>query len=440
MMWETVGTRAHPGEQMTSDGTAETPYVVISADTHGGANIADYKPYLESSLHNAFDEWAASFDNPYDDLTGDEASRNWDSQRRLTDMEADGVVAEVVFPNTIPPFFPKVSLVNQAPGASDGDLQRRFAGLRAHNRWLVDYCGDAPGRRAGIIQIMLHDLPGSIAEIEAAAAAGLTGGVLLPGAAPDSGLPPFYDPYYQPLWAACEQYGMPINIHSGSHSPDYGDHPAAMVMFLCEVTWWAHRNLWHLIFGGVMEQFPDLKFVFTEQGTEWLPDELTRLGHYHARMSNASGGGTQEAKFGAEAMKALSLTPREYFDRQCWLGSSFIRRHEVHMRDQVGVDKIMWGSDYPHLEGCWPFCHEHYRLAFAGAPEADTRAMLGENAATVYGFDLDHLATFAAQHGPLPSAVGTRLADEDIPDEALRCPAFAIQRFMPRPEPEEMAS
>jgi hypothetical protein len=102
------------------------------------------------------------FENPYPDIEGDDAERNWDSNRRLAELEADGVVAEVLFPNTIPPFFPKTSLMHQPPGASDGDLERRWAGLRAHNRWMADFCGDAPGRRAGICQIMLHDVEGSV--------------------------------------------------------------------------------------------------------------------------------------------------------------------------------------------------------------------------------------------------------------------------------------
>ena len=82
-------------------------YVVISADCHGGGNIRHYRPYLEAQHHDAFDAWADGFENPYDDVKGPDADRNWDSARRLAEMEADGVVAEVIFPNTIPPFFPK---------------------------------------------------------------------------------------------------------------------------------------------------------------------------------------------------------------------------------------------------------------------------------------------------------------------------------------------
>ena len=405
-------------------------YVVISADCHGGGNLSDYRTYLESRHHADFDAWLVEFENPYDDIAGDVASRNWDSGRRLREMEADGVVAEVLFPNTIPPFFPKVSLVHQPPGATAGDLERRWAGLRAHNRWLADFCADARGRRAGMCQIMLHDVEGSVAEIRWAADHGLTGGVLLPGAPPGSGVAPLYAPDYEPIWSACEEVGLPVNHHSGSAAPDFGDYPAANAMFLLEVTWWAHRTLWHLIFSGVMDRHPDLQFVFTEQGTAWLPDELTRLDYYRDRLSGAGGAaGSQEAKLGASAAR-LSLTPSEYWARQCHVGSSFIRRAEVDLRDRVGVDRIMWGSDFPHLEGCWPYSRQHLRLAFAGVPEDEVRSMVGANAARLYGFDLSALAVLAEEFGPSPAEVAEPLLPEDIPDDALRCPAFASARFL----------
>ena len=405
-------------------------YTVISSDCHGGADIASYRPYLESQYHDDFDAWYATFENPYADIAGDDAGRNWDSDRRLREMEADGVVAEVVFPNTIPPFFPKVSLVHQPPGAGAGDLERRWAGLRAHNRWLADFCAAAPGRRAGICQIMLHDVEGSVAEIRWAAEHGLTGGVLLPGAPPGSGVPPLYAPHYEPIWRACEDVGLPVNHHSGSAAPDMGDYPAAQAVFLLEVTWWAHRTLWHLLFSGVMDRHPNLQFVFTEQGTAWIPEELTRLDYYFGRLAGTGGAaGSQEAKFG-ESLGSLSTRPSEAWARQCHVGSSFIRRHEVELRDRVGTDRIMWGSDFPHLEGCWPYSRDHLRLAFAGIPEAEVRAMVGGNAARLYGFDLDALAPLAARFGPSPAEIAIPLAPQEIPDAALRCPTFAAARTL----------
>jgi predicted TIM-barrel fold metal-dependent hydrolase len=216
---------------------------------------------------------------------------------------------------------------------------------------------------------------------------------------------------------------MPVNHHSGSAAPDYGPYPEAKVMFLVEVTWWAHRTLWHLIYAGVMERHPELQFVFTEQGTAWVPEQLTTLDYYYTRMRAPTG--SQEATYGAEVMGKLSLKPSEYWARQCHVGASFIRQHEVPLRHAVGVDKIMWGSDFPHREGCWPFSQEHLRLAFAGVDPVEVQAMVGGNAAGVYGFDLEALAPIAARVGPLVDEVAQPLGADDIPPAALRCPAFA---------------
>ena len=103
------------------------------------------------------------------------------ASRRIAELEADGVVAEVLFPNTIPPFFPSGNLV--APQPSAEEYEQRWAGLKAHNRWMVDFCQEAPGRRAGIAQIMLNDVDDAVGEIRWAKDAGLTGGILLPGVA-----------------------------------------------------------------------------------------------------------------------------------------------------------------------------------------------------------------------------------------------------------------
>jgi predicted TIM-barrel fold metal-dependent hydrolase len=295
--------------------------------------------------------------------------------------------------------------------------------LRAHNRWLADFCAAAPGRRAGIAQILLNDVDRAVEEVRWAKEYGLTGGVLLPGAPPGSGLPPLYAPDYEPLWSTCEELSLPLNHHSGSAAPDYGPYPEANVMFLVEVTWWAHRTLWHLIFAGVLERHPDLQLAFTEQGTAWLPEQLRILDYYFTRMAKAAG--SQEAIYGAEVMARLSLKPSDYWTRQCHVGSSFIRQHEVALRQAVGVDKIMWGSDFPHREGCWPYSHQHLRLAFAEVEPGDVQAMVGGNAARLYGFDMEALAPVAARVGPRIDEVAQPLPVDEIPGDALRCPAFA---------------
>jgi len=102
-------------------------YAVISADCHAGADLRDYRPYLESSLHDEFDRWADSYSNPFGDLIRPDADRNWDNDVRQAALEADGIAAEVVYPNTVPPFFPISGLVAMVPSAEEYEL--RLAGL-----------------------------------------------------------------------------------------------------------------------------------------------------------------------------------------------------------------------------------------------------------------------------------------------------------------------
>jgi predicted TIM-barrel fold metal-dependent hydrolase len=398
-------------------------YVIISADCHGGAELLEYRDYLEHRYHEPFDAWARDYAIPYEDLMGDDGGRNWDHARRLADLEGDGIVAEVVFPNTIPPFYPEPSLKVQMPGATEGDLELRWAGLRAHNRWLADFCAAAPGRRAGIAQIMLHDVDAAVREVEWAAGAGLTGGILLPGAPPGSGLEPLYSPVYEPLWEACEDADLPLNHHSGSAVPPLGDQPVDNVMFLLEVTWWAHRALWHLIFGGVLERHPALQLVFTEQGTSWIPETLGTLDFFFSRMGSSTG--SQEQEWGAEVVGKLSLRPSEYWRRQCHVGSSFMRPAEAALRHVVGIDKIMWGSDYPHKESSFPFSRAALRRTFAGLDAAEVQQMLGRNAAELYRFDMARLSEVAERVGPTHEEIDQVLPAEEIPAEAVRCPAFA---------------
>jgi predicted TIM-barrel fold metal-dependent hydrolase len=398
-------------------------YVIVSADCHGGAELYEYRDYLERRHLDAFDAWARDYAIPFEDLMGDEGGRNWDSGRRLADLEADGIVAEVIYPNTIPPFYPEPSLKAQLPGATEGDLDLRWAGLRAHNRWLVDFCNAAPGRRAGIAQIMLHDVDAAVAEIEWAAGSGLRGGVLLPGAPPGSGLEPLYSPVYEPIWRACEDAGLVVNHHSGSAVPALGDEPIDQVTFLLEVTWYAHRALWNLVFGGVMERHPDLQFVFTEQGTAWIPETLGMLDFLCHRMGTAVG--SQEYEWGCPVVEKLSLRPSEYWARQCHIGSSFMRPAEAALRYAVGVDRIMWGSDYPHKEASFPFSREALRVAFAGVDAGEVQAMVGDNAAHLYRFDLASLRQLATRVGPTHAEIAQPLPVDAIPADADRCPAFA---------------
>ena len=94
------------------------------------------------------------------------------------------------------------------------------------------------------------------------------------------------------------------------------------------------------------------------------------------------------------------------------------------LRHKVGLDKIMWGSDYPHKEASTPYTLETLRAEFAGVPHDEVAMMLGGNAARVYGFDLEALRPIAQRIGPLVSDVDVPLLPGDVPMEAEKCPAL----------------
>jgi predicted TIM-barrel fold metal-dependent hydrolase len=104
-------------------------------------------------------------------------------------------------------------------------------------------------------------------------------------------------------------------------------------------------------------------------------------------------------------MKDLSLTPEEYFQRNCYIGASFLAPHEIGSRHNIGVDKLMWGSDYPHMEGTWPNTEHKLRETFHDVGEGEIRNMLGENAIDVFGFDRTLMEKTAARIGRQISAI-----------------------------------
>ncbi|WP_255950609.1 amidohydrolase family protein [Streptomyces odontomachi] len=400
-------------------------HIVISADCHGGADLKQYRDYLDSCYLDDFDEWAKSFVNPYDDMKGPNGYRNWDSSRRLSELASDGIVAEVIYPNTVPPFFTSAALASsQGAVANARDLEYRWAGLKAHNRWLLEFCQDAPGRRAGVFHIMLHDVDAAVAEVRWARDAGLTGGVLLPGAPPGSGVPPLYrHSSYDRLWDVCEDLEVPVNCHGGGAGPRTGTTPLDHMFFLLDLRWWDITRFRHLVLGGVLERHPGLTVVLTESGIGWIPRELRKMDRVFESVRGKGGG---DMAYDADsAIDGLSLRPSEYWHRQCYAGATFVHPTEVEIRDQIGIDKILWGSDYPHLEATYPYSKAAMQTALKDVPVAEAEQILAGNAARMYGFDLDRLRAVAEEVGPRHDEVFKGVDVSELPADAAGCPAFA---------------
>jgi hypothetical protein len=118
----------------------------------------------------------------------------------------------------------------------------------------------------------------------------------------------------------------------------------------------------------------------------------------------------------------LKRKPSEYFATNCYLGS-FFNRGDIDARHDIGVDRLMWGADYPHHEGTYPYTMEALRVDFAGVSQEDVRMMTSGTAADVYGFDLANLREIANEVGPRPSQVDVPLLRDQWPTDSV-CPTL----------------
>jgi len=393
-------------------------YLVVSSDGHAGLPPEQYRDYVDPEFRDAFDAAlpiqiaateAAAKMFLVDDINKEwrkgrdaDLSGAWDSDARIRVIDADGIAAEVLFPDGVtemnaPPFGAGFSM---QPEGVTAELQ--WAGARAHNRWMSEFVQMAPERRIGLACIpVLWDIDLAVSEIESAKRDGLRG-IILP---PMWGrFPAYHHPRYDPVWAACQDTGMVVHFHSGPapiHEyfgpmpPQPGQEPpppGAMGIYVTEVAGWLTRPLTFMLWGGAFERYPKLKVAITEGTTVWVPEYLQLL---EARYSE-----THYAQKLGDYRSHLSMSPAAYFRRNVRLGASCMPRREAEMRHDIGIDNIMWGSDYPHPEGSWPYTQKQQLETFSGLPEDEIAKMLGGNAADFYDLDPDKLAPIVARVGP----------------------------------------
>jgi len=347
----------------------------------------------------ALDDWFALYDADWvvpDDGDG----------RRLAVLEDQGIHAEVTYPGPILAggISPAMYFGSQA---SEG-LEVVWPAAHAYNRWLADFCNAAPGRRAGCLVVDLHDLDRAVEEIAWARDNGIFGGIMLPAMTVTSKLPGYAADYYEPLWSALEAHEMPVNLHTGASglATDMKylyDDKRGGYLGLYEVFVFTRRPLWFMIFGGVFDRHPGLKVVVAENGVQWLPSLVRDMEQFF------------DTHGGAPVRAYLKMRPSEYVDRHVHLAGSLMKRYEAEMREEIGVRRLMWGADYPHLEGAAPVHRLVLRQVFGGLPEADLRLMLGLNAIDVWGFDRALLQSVADRVGPSVADLAEPIDLADIP-------------------------
>jgi predicted TIM-barrel fold metal-dependent hydrolase len=384
--------------------------IIVSSDCHAGPDrIADYESYTPAAHKEALRDYnacAEAFDAALADTglgrgrggaIGRDDQGMWDMAKRTEQMDADGIVAEIIFPQGAVPFaqYPAVGMkaMDWTPTP-----EQREVGPQIYNRWLAAFCSADPEVHYGVAVVPIDNVDAAVAEVARARDWGLRGGISLLPVREDHHVVVrnYNDRNYDRLWAACQDYEMPLNVHGASGLLYHGDMWEAAAINLTETDFFTRRALWFLIFSGVFERFPRLRLVFTEQRAHWVPQVLNDLDSLY-RWTGA-----------AELRKRLPRMPSEYFAANCFVGASFMSKTECDHRHEIGMSRLMWGSDYPHNEGVWPWIREGLRWTFNGVEEADVRRFLGGNAIDCYGFDAQRLRDRAEVIGP---TVGEITAD-----------------------------
>lgn len=294
----------------------------------------------------------------------------WDSAERIRAQERDGVEAEVIYTTLGMSLF-KVR---------DSELQREAC--RAYNDWIFECCSSDLDRFIPIALISLEDVDLAVKDIEEARKRGFRGAMITASTGPDR---PFKSREYDPFWQAASELSMPVSLHNTAGRGDdttmlervglgafsgLGEGTVGLPEFAANLVYEVPMSLITIIFGGVLERFPDLKLVSTENDIGWMPYFLQKLDHVFE-------------KFGALAEEKLSMKPSEYAKRQIFatfqddpIGASNL--------EYFGASNYMWASDYPHLDSTWPNSRAVIKENFAQVAEETVEKIVYGNVARLY--------------------------------------------------------
>lgn len=397
------------------------PVVIVSCDTHIGPRLVEeLRPYCPSTLLEQFDAYADTLRARRDaaaarkekvafggQTTGTghgwgvrqknlETPGHYDMRARLRDLDSDGVAAQVMFhdsQNGEPIPFQIETLLMRGGGVVQ-DFGLLLEGQRIYNRWLADVCSIEPERHIGLMHLPMWDIEGATKELEWARSIGLKG---LNFPAPKPYIQPYNDPSWDPFFSACEDLNVTLGNHGGAGATG-GTYPGAMSIAKFEISMMARIcPMDHLIYGGVFERHPRLRLVTTESPGLWWRFVLKEMDSIYL---------TDTRSYGPSEKERVPRLPSEYAAEQVWIGASFQARFEAEDAIRDGyVDRVIWGSDYPHFEGTYqydaagphgePMTWASLRFTYAGLPEAEVRRMLGGNAMDAYDLDSQALSRVA---------------------------------------------
>ena len=286
----------------------------------------------------------------------------FDPQARLADMDAEGIDVAVLYPTIGLGFW------------GIRDPRAAVAVARAYNDWLAGYCAAAPDRLYGAAMVPFQDPESAVRELRRAHdELRLTAVFVRPNPCLGRAI---VDEAYEPFWAAAEALGMAVGIHEGFQPavPPLGNDRSPRNILILHAASHTFEQMFacaQLIAHGVFERHPGLRTVFLEAGGGWVPYWLARLDHQVPSYRGY-----------APAMKRL---PSEYFARQCWISFELDETTLPALAPFVGVERIVWGSDYPHADSTFPGAVRELEATIAPLDEHARIRVLGANAAELYG-------------------------------------------------------
>jgi predicted TIM-barrel fold metal-dependent hydrolase len=252
-----------------------------------------------------------------------------DVKLRLHDLDQEGIWAEVMY----------ASIGLWCSLIEDPVLIREAA--RAENEWLVsEIQGAAPDRLVCAALMPLLNVEDAVAEAVHAAGIGLKI-ISLPTGNPP-GTPTWNDDYWEPLWAACDEAGLVVGFHIGTDGVDQSTAyrgPGGAILNYVETTYGGQKVANMLVSGGALDRHPELKVLISEGGATWVPF----LGD---RMNEAY------RQHGMFVRPQLSRLPKEILYRQVYASFQHDESAPAAMW-AMGYRNVMFGSDYPHLEGTY---------------------------------------------------------------------------------------
>jgi predicted TIM-barrel fold metal-dependent hydrolase len=284
---------------------------------------------------------------------------------RRKDADRDGVDAEVIY-----------GIIGLDDSVRDPEALR-FC-YQTYAEWVADFCKSLPNRFAAISPLTGDNPEHTAEDLRKAAALGLKGVELKPGTAPI----PFWDEAWEPVWVAAEETGIPVHFHSDvvkvrpmiASPEEWQKHPQVAFALLGSMGKMANGlYLGTMILSGVLDRHPQMTLVMGECDLSWIP-------HFIARMDYM----VTERGYG----KNLSKLPSEYWYRQC-RATFQSDRVAMDMIKYLGADNVMWGNDYPHPDGVWPVSKQVISEQMSHLSETDRLKITRDNAAKLYGFDVN---------------------------------------------------